>query len=183
MGFAQKGFGLEDDISRGMIDRFRPLPMARSAVLAGRTISDMLRNIFVVFLMVGIGMMIGFRFEGTFVGAMGGLILAVLFGFAFSWISATIGLAVRNSEAAQVAGFIWIFPLAFASSIFVPIETMPKFLEAWANISPITITVNAVRALALNQPAQKWVVQALIWITGILVVFMPLAVRAYRKSV
>ncbi len=181
-GSIQTGVGLADDLSHGMIDRFRTLPMARSAVLAGRTISDMLRNIFVVFLMTGAALLIGFRFQGDFSAALGAIVLAILFGFSFSWISATIGLSVKNPEATQVASFIWVFPLAFTSSIFVPIETMPKILEFIARYSPITITVNAARALALNQPASEWVWKSLLWIAGILVVFVPLSVSLYRKQ-
>ena len=181
-GSTVTGVGLAEDLSKGMIDRFRALPMAWSAVLADRTISGMLRNIFVVFLMIGVAMLIGFRFQGTFINAMGTIALAILFGFSFSWISATIGLAVRNIETAQVAGFIWIFPLAFASSIFVPVETMPKVLKLFAEHSPITATVNAARALSLGQPAQDWVIKSLLWIAGILAVFVPLAVNMYKKQ-
>lgn len=182
-GSMQTGVGLAEDLARGIIDRFRTLPMARSAVLAGRTITDTIRNVFVVLLMTGVGSIIGFRFQGSPLDALAALGIAVLFGFAFSWISAAIGLSVKDSETAQVAGFIWIFPLAFASSIFVPIATMPSALKAFAQVSPVTVTVNTVRALALNQPVGNNVWYALAWIFGILIVFVPFAVWQYRRRV
>lgn len=182
-GSMQTGIALSDDMSRGIIDRFRTLPMARSAVLAGRTITDTLRNVFVVLLMAGVGAIIGFRFQGSWFDALAVLGIAVLFGFAFSWISATIGLAVKDTETAQVAGFIWVFPLAFASSIFVPIESMPKYLEAFARWSPVTVTVDTIRALSLGQPVGEHIWCSLAWIVGILIVFIPLAVWRYRRSV
>src|SRR3989344_5323168 len=182
-GSVQTGVGLAEDLTRGMIDRFRSLPMARSAVLAGRTISDMVRNVFVVLLMTGVGYAIGFRFQGNILQSLASMGMAVLFGFAFSWLSATIGLLVKEIEAAQVAGFIWVFPLVFASSIFVPVESMPDWLEAFAKHSPITVTVNTVRALALDLPVGNNLWLSLLWILGIMAVFVPLAVYRYRKSV
>ena len=145
-GSTQTGVGLADDLSRGMIDRFRSLPMARSAVLAGRTLSDTVRNLFVVLLMIGVGLLIGFRFHAGFISAVGAIVLAVLFGLAFSWISAFIGMSVRDPESAQAAGFIWIFPLVFASSAFVPIYTMPSWLKTFARNNPLTYVINAIRA-------------------------------------
>ncbi len=181
-GSTQTGVGLADDLSRGIIDRFRSLPMARSAVLAGRTLSDTVRNLFVVSLMTAVGTMIGFRFQAGAGRALGALILAVLLGFAFSWISAFIGLAVRHTEAVQVAGFVWLFPLIFASSAFVPVQTMPGWLQAFARVSPITVAVDAVRALTSGGPVVTPVLQSLGWIVAILVVFVPLAVHRYRRA-
>ncbi len=180
-GAMQTGIGLADDLSKGLIDRFRSLPMARSAVLAGRTISDLIRNIFVVLLMAGVGFLIGFRFYEGIGAASAAFAITILFGFAFSWISAAIGMMVRNVETAQVAGFIWVFPLVFASSIFVPVDTMPMWLQAFARISPITVTVNGVRALVLGLPVGNNIWYALAWIAGILAVFMPVAIIQYRK--
>lgn len=182
-GAMQTGIGLADDLSRGMIDRFRSLPMARSAILAGRTLSDSARNIFVVGLMTGVGYAIGFRFHGSFLQALAAFGITILFGFAFSWISAVVGLLIREVETAQVAGFIWVFPLVFASSIFVPVESMPSWLEAFAKVSPITVTVNTVRAFALNWDLGTNLAQALMWVLGILLTFVPLAVWRYRKTV
>jgi ABC transporter DrrB family efflux protein len=180
-GSTQTGVGLADDLSRGMIDRFRSLPMARSAVLAGRTLSDTVRNLFVVLLMIGVGLLIGFRFHAGFIAAVGAIVLAVLFGLAFSWISAYIGMAVRDVESAQTAGFIWIFPLVFASAVFVPVATMPGWLQSFARINPVTNTAEAVRALCQGGPTASHVLHSLAWIVGILLVFVPLSVRRYRR--
>lgn len=180
-GAMQTGVGLADDLSKGMIDRFRSLPMARSAVLAGRTISEMIRNLFVVLLMSLVGFAIGFRIQGSLLDFVLALLLTVLFGFAFSWISATIGLAVKNVETAQSAGFIWVFPLAFASSIFVPIESMKSGIKIFAEHNPVSFIVNVVRGLSLGTPIGDNLWYSLAWIGGILIVFVPLAVNLYRK--
>lgn len=180
-GSMMTGVGLADDVSHGMIERLRSLPMARSAVLAGRIISDMGRNVFVLFLMSGVGYLIGFRYQNGLGNFLAGLGLALLFSLAFSWISALIGLWVKNVETAQSAGFIWVFPLAFISSIFVPVSTMPEWLQNFAKYNPVTITVDALRALTLGGPATDPAWQALAWIAGLLAVFIPLAVRQYRK--
>ncbi len=180
-GSTQTGVGLAEDLSKGMIDRFRSLPMARSAVLAGRTLGDSVRNAFVVVLMTIVGTLIGFRFHAGVVAALGALLLVVAFGFAFSWISATLGLAVHDVESAQTAGFVWVFPLTFASSVFVPLTTMPGWLQGFARANPITNAANALRALTLGGPTTRPVLYALAWIVGILVVFVPLATSRYRK--
>jgi ABC-2 type transport system permease protein/oleandomycin transport system permease protein len=180
-GSTQTGVGLAEDLSKGMIERFRSLPMARSAVLAGRTIGDTVRNTGVVLLMTVVGTLVGFRFHAGFLKAVFGLVLVVLFGFAFSWISATIGLAVGDVESAQTAGFIWVFPLVFASSVFVPLYTLPGWLQPIARINPITNCANAVRALTLGGPALRPVLYTLAWIAGILLFFAPMATRNYRK--
>lgn len=182
-GSTQTGIGLAEDLSKGMVDRFRSLPMARSAVLAGRTLADTVRNLFVVCLMTGVGMLIGFRFQTSVLEAVAALLLAVIFGLAFSWISATVGLLVKEVETAQVAGFIWIFPLVFASSVFVPVETMPSWLQAFAKINPITVNVNTVRALTLGGEVVTHLWKAVAWIIAILIVFIPLSVYRYRRSV
>jgi len=180
-GSMQTGVGLADDLNKGMIDRFRSLPMSRAAVLAGRTITESLRNILVIFLMTATGYLLGFRIEHGFDNFLLATLLIVVFGFAFSWISATIGLLVREVETAQTAGFIWVFPLAFVSSIFVPIETMKPAIRAFAEHNPITYVVDTVRALVLGNPIGNEVVYALFWIVGILIVFIPLATSRYRK--
>lgn len=181
-GSTQTGVGLAEDLSRGMVDRFRSLPMARSAVLAGRTLSDMARNLFVVLLMLGVGTLIGFRFHAGFLSAAAAVLLVVAFGFAFSWISALIGLAIKDVETTQVAGFVWVFPLVFASSMFVPVETMPGWLQGFARVNPVSNCVDAMRALSLGGPVTTEVLQAVAWIAAILVVFVPLAVARYRRS-
>jgi ABC transporter DrrB family efflux protein len=181
-GSTQTGVALAEDLSRGMIDRFRSLPMARSAVLAGRTLSDTVRNLFVVLLMVLVGTLVGFRFHAGVLPAVGAVLLAVMFGLAFSWISAFIGMSVRDVESAQAAGFVWVFPLVFASSAFVSVENMPGWLQAFAEINPITKVVDALRALCLGGPTAIPVLQALAWIVAILLVFVPLAVSRYRRA-
>ncbi len=182
-GSTNTGVGLADDMSKGLVDRFRSLPMSRSAVLAGRTTSDLVRNLFVVLLMTLVATIIGFRFHAGAPKAIAAMLLAATFGFAFSWISATIGLAVKDVESAQAAGFIWVFPLVFASSAFVPITTMPGWLQAFAEINPITVTVDSIRALVLGGPIWTHLWKSLAWILGILAVFVPLAVNRYRRAV
>jgi len=180
-GSMQTGIGLADDLSRGMIERFRSLPMARAAVLSGRIMADTIRNTFVVLLMIGVGSIIGFRFHGGVLSPIAVLAVAVLFGMTFSWVAALIGITARDTESAQVAGMIWVFPLTFVSSTFVPVDTMPGWLQAYAEISPITVTVDTVRALSLGNPVTPQLWQSLAWMGGILAVFVPLAVGRYRR--
>ncbi len=172
--------GLSLDLSRGMIDRFRSLPMSRAAVLAGRTAADTARGFFTITIMLIAGFVIGFRFADWGTG-IAGLLLAVAFGYAFTWISATIGLLVKDPEAAQVAGFIWLFPLTFASSIFVPTRTMPDWLRAFAENQPVSIVASTVRDLMTGTVNTDEITTSLTWIIGIVLVFMPLAVRQYAK--
>lgn len=181
-GATQTGIGLAEDQQKGIIDRFRSLPMARSAVLAGRTLSDCLRNLVVVVLMTVVGLLIGFRFHAGLRAVLAGLGLIVLFAFALSFVSAAIGLSLDSVEAAQSAGFVWVFPLTFASSAFVPVLTMPGWLQAFAKVNPVTITVDAVRQLFLGLPSGTRVLQALAWVVAILVVFVPLSVSRYRRT-
>lgn len=181
-GSMMTGIALSTDLSKGIMDRFRSLPIAHGAILAGRTITDITRNIFVLILMLGIGYLIGFETNAPLGDFLLGILIALLFGFVFSWISATIGLAVKNPETAQVAGFIWLFPLMFASSIFVPISTMPDWLQTFAQHSPITYTVDAVRALWLGDDFKDALVHSLLWSAGLLLIFVPLAISAFKRS-
>jgi ABC transporter DrrB family efflux protein len=180
-GSVSTGIGLAEDLQKGIVDRFRSLPMSRSAVLTGRTIADLVRNTFVVLVMLVVGLLVGFRPEGSVVGWIAGTGLLLLFGFALSWVGAPIGLLVRNVEAAQSAGFVWLFPLTFASSAFVLTATFPAWLRAFADHQPVTQVVNAVRAFSLGQPVGSAGVAALLWCLGILVVFIPLSVWAYDR--
>jgi ABC transporter DrrB family efflux protein len=167
-----------------MVDRFRSLPMARSAVLAGRTLSDTVRNAFVVLLMTIVGYLVGFRIHTGVVPAVSGVVLALAFGLAFSWISAWIGLAVRDVESTQAASFVWIFPLVFASTAFVSAESLPGWLQAWAKVNPVSVTVDSLRGLLEGWPSQSYhLLASLAWVVGILVVFVPLSVSKYRRSV
>lgn len=180
-GATQTGVGLAEDLSKGVVDRFRSLPMARSAVLAGRTVSDLVRNVFVVLLMTAAGAALGFRFQVGLLPALGAIGIVVLLGFAVSWIMAFIGMAVKGVETVQAASFIGIFPLVFASSIFTPVEQFPGWLQAFAKASPITNVANAARALVIGGPTARPLLYSLLWIAGILAVFVPLAVRSYRR--
>ena len=180
-GSMTTGIGLAEDLSRGLIDRFRSLPMARSAVLVGRTFADLVRNMFVVAVMLAVGLLVGFRPGGGATGWVAAIGLLLLLSFAFSWIAATIGLLVRNVEAVQPASFVWLFPLTFASSAFVPTSSMPGWLRAFAERQPITQVVDAVRGFLLDEPVGSAGWQALTWCVGILLVFVPLAVSLYRR--
>lgn len=180
-GSTTTGIGLANDLQKGLVDRFRSLPMAKSAVLTGRTLSDLVRNVFVVAVMWIVGLLVGFRPEGSFLALAAAVGMLLLVSFAFSWISATIGLAVSSVEAAQSAGFIWLFPLTFASSAFVPTKSMPDWLRVFAEHQPVSLVVNAVRGLLLNQPDAVTIWQAIAWCVAILVIFIPLAVVAYGR--
>ena len=188
-GAGQTALGLTEDLSNGVIDRFRALPMARSAVLAGRTFADLARNAGVLTLMLLLAFALGFRYQTSFLGFLAGVGVGLLFSYALSWIMATIGLAVKNPEAAQSAALIPIFPFVFASSVFLPTATMPGWLQVFADNQPVTVIANAMRGLMLGPeilPGTTVGAQvglALIWIAGILVVFAPLAVRNYRRAV
>jgi len=176
------GVGLAEDLQKGLIDRFRSLPMSRAAVLIGRTVSDLVRNVFTGAVMFGVGVLVGFRPAGGVLEVIAAIALLLLLGFAFSWIGATVGLAVRNVEAVQSAGFIWLFPLIFASSAFVPTSHMPAGLRAFANGQPITKICNAARDWFLGTPvgSDGWI--ALAWCVGIIAVFVPLSVWVYRHA-
>jgi ABC transporter DrrB family efflux protein len=177
----QTAIGLSEDMKRGVIDRFRSMPMARSAVLAGRTLADLVRTIFVIVLMTAVGYAIGFRFQEGPLEAVASILVVAVFGYALSWIFVYVGLIAKGPEAAQSAGFVAIFPLVFASSIFVPVDTMPDWLQAIANVSPVTATADAARALAIGGDVWSSLWQVLVWVGGILLVFVPLCVRKYRR--
>ena len=176
------GVGLAEDLQKGLIDRFRSLPMSRAAVLIGRTLSDLVRNFFTGAVMFAVGLLVGFNPQGGVPEILAGVGMLLLLGFVFSWIGATIGLAVRSVEAVQSAGLIWLFPLIFASSAFVPTSTMPAGLRAFANNQPITHAVDAVRAWFLGTPVGSHAWIALVWWLGILLVFMTLSVSVYRRA-
>lgn len=182
-GSMQTGVGMADDLTKGAIDRFRSLPMSRGAIVIGRTLADAFRNIWVVAIMLAIGETIGFRFHHGLGAGVAALAIAVVFGFAFSWISLVIGLLVKDPESVQTAGFLWVFPLVFASSVFVPTATMPAWLQGFAENQPITQTVNAVRFLTQGVGSAASVGHALLWAASIIVVFLPLSVAIYRRTV
>jgi ABC transporter DrrB family efflux protein len=176
------GVGLVEDLQKGLTDRFRSLPMARSAVLAGRTVADIGTNWIQLVVMLIVGYLVGFRFSTNVLDVIAGLALVTLIGFAFSWLSAVIAMGVKSVEAAQQAAFTWLFPLTFVSSAFVPPDTMPEPLKTFASdINPFTLWVDSLRHLFVGTPIDDQLWLGLIWAVGIIVVFAPLAVRRYRR--
>jgi ABC transporter DrrB family efflux protein len=189
-GGAGTASGLAEDLTKGVIDRFRSLPMAGAAVLAGRTLSDLVRLALTLTLMLAVGYGIGFRPKTGLGSLLGALAVGLLFGYAWSWVMALLGLAVRTAEAVQAAVYLVVFPLAFTSSVFVPTQTMPGWLQPLAANQPVTVATNALRGLILGQGALPpgrtvagQVALALLWVVAITAVFVPLAVRAYRRTV
>jgi ABC transporter DrrB family efflux protein len=174
--------GLNEDVHKGLIDRFRSLPMARPAVLAGRTLSDVATNLLSVCVLLITGVIIGFSFHAGVLEVIAGFGLLLLFGYAFSWVFALVGLLVSSPEAANSAGFIAVFPLTFISSAFVPTQRMPSVLRAFADVNPFTIVVDAMRHLWIGQPAGNYVWGAVVWALVIIAVFAPLAVARYRRT-
>jgi ABC transporter DrrB family efflux protein len=174
---------LAEDMGKGLIDRFRSLPIARSAVLAGRTISDIVTNSAALAVMIVVGLLVGFNFNADAAEIVAGIGLLLLFGFAFSWIFALMGLSASSPEAAQQVGFIIIFPLTFASSAFVPIDSMPSWLQGFAEVNPFTQVVDAMRALWLGTPAGNSIQAAIAWSIGLIVVFAPIATWRYKSTV
>lgn len=188
-GATSTAYGLHNDRTTGVIDRFRSLPMARSAVLAGRTLADLTRSTAIMLLQLGVGILLGFRWQTGLAGVLAGLGLALAFGHACSWVMATVGLAVRNTEAIQAAAYLVVFPLTLVSSVFLPTRTMPGWLQAFADHQPVTVVANALRGLMLGHAAlpagQSVTGQVLLaggWTAVILAVFAPLAVRLYRRG-
>jgi ABC-2 type transport system permease protein/oleandomycin transport system permease protein len=179
---ASAAIGIAEDMQKGLMDRFRSLPMSRSSVLLGRTISDTVRNTLTVAVMVAVGMVVGFRFQGSVLAGLAAVVLMLLFGFALSWLAILIGLSVGSVEAAQSAGMIWLFPLTFASSAFVPQQTMPGWLQGFVQYNPITVTVDTLRALFNGTPAGSAGWQMAAWMIGLVAVFLPLSVAKFRRA-
>jgi len=188
-GATNTSVGLTEDLNNGVIDRFRSLPMARSAVMGGRTIADLIRSAGVQSLMLIVGILIGFQ-AGSWAGLLLGFFLAVMFGFAVSWFFATVGLTIRNPEATQGASFVLVFPFVFASSVFVPTATMPDWLALFAEHQPVTILTNTVRKLTFpdapvagGDSIESLLLRSVLWIVGMILVFGWLSVRQYKKVV
>lgn len=175
------GLGLSQDAQTGLFDRFRSLPIARSAVIVGRLTADVLANIFVAVLMIGVGYLIGFRFAGTLAEAIASPAIAILFAIPVAGLFAVIGLIARSAESVNVIGFVATFPITFISSAFVPVESMPSWLQPIAEHNPFTRAVNASRALALGQESSADVTATLIWTVVLLLIAIPLGVRAYNR--
>jgi ABC transporter DrrB family efflux protein len=170
------------ELQKGVIDRLRSMPMARSAVLAGRLTADTFRMTVTILIVLGVGYAVGFRFQNGFGPAVGMVVLSIVFGMAICCIAAFTGLAIGDEESVQAFGLIWLFPLTFLSSAFVPIDTMPGWLQAFANNQPVTYVVDTMRALALGGPVAANLWKSIAWLVGIFIVFVPLAVRAYRRA-
>jgi ABC transporter DrrB family efflux protein len=180
-GAVSTAIGLAEDLHRGIIDRFRALPMARSAVLAGRTTADLLKNIPVVVIILTLGLVVGFRPHGAILAIVGATLLLLFFAYALSWGFAIIGLSAPTAEAAQLMTFPLLFPLTFASPAFAPTQTMTPWLHHFADHQPFGAAVNATRALMLGQPVGSYLWETLAWAVGLLLVLGPLAVRRYRR--
>jgi ABC transporter DrrB family efflux protein len=175
--------GLSEDLKKGLIDRFRSLPMWGPAVLTGRVFADIGTNAIQLVVMLVVGLLIGFRFAGPWAEILAGILLLFLIGYAFSWVFAFIGLTASSPEAANAYGFTIIFPLTFISSAFVTTETMPSWLEPFAEHNPFTTMVDAARALFLDVPAGNDVWLAVVWCVAIVAVFAPLSAWRYRRAV
>jgi ABC transporter DrrB family efflux protein len=173
--------GLAREIQKGVIDRFRSMPMARSAVLGGRLLADLLRMVVTVVVLLAVAYAVGFRFHNGVVAAVGMVILGIVFGMTICCVSAFVGLTIRDEESVGSFGLVWLFPLTFVSAAFVPVQSMPGWLQAFANNQPVTIVIEEMRALALGGPLVEHGWQSAVWLVGILAVFLPLAVRAYRR--
>jgi ABC-2 type transport system permease protein len=174
--------GLSEDVQKGLIDRFRSLPMSRAAVLAGRTFSDIVLNCLSLVVLFAVGFAAGFNFINASAGEIAlGIVLLLLLGYAFSWIFALVGLFSSSPETANSIGFTLIFPLTFASSVFVPASTMPDGLQQFAEANPFTTVSDAIRSLWIDTPANTDVWMAFVWCFVLIAVFAPLAVSRYRK--
>jgi ABC transporter DrrB family efflux protein len=186
-GIAFTGFptalGLNNDFQKGLIDRFRSLPISRSAVVSGRILADAVRVVWGVLIIVGFGMLIGFRFHGGLVGAIGGFAFVSLFGVVMCWPMAFIGIAAKTPEAVNTGAFLIILPLTFASSVFAPPASMPGWLQTFVNVNPITKVVDTARGLMLGGSVAKPLWQALAWLVVITAVFAPLATHRYRRRI
>ena len=181
-GATNTAIGLATDVKSGLLERFHSLPMARSAVLTGRTFADLARNVLVVALMAIVGVLVGFRVQTNALLFLAGVLIVLMFAYAFSWIFATVGLAIGDPESAQAATFPVLAPLVFASSVFVPVSSMPSWLQGFATYQPVSVTANAARALMLGGPTLSWVLQSIAWCAGIVLVCGPLAVWLYRRT-
>jgi ABC-2 type transport system permease protein/oleandomycin transport system permease protein len=181
--FASMGtaISLASEVQLGVVDRLRAMPIARSAYLNGRILADVLRMALTVLVIVGVGYLVGFHFRNGFGGAVGAIALAIGLGTGICLVSAAIGLALKDEETVQAFGLVWLFPLTFVSSAFVPVQSMPGWLQAFANNQPITHVVNALRALALGLPLRDDLWLSVVWLAGITAVFAPLAVRTYQR--
>jgi ABC-2 type transport system permease protein len=190
-GSTTTAVGLAEDMKKGLVDRFRSLPMARSAVLVGRTTSDLAKNLILLMLVIVVGYLVGFRFLNGVAGAIAMTLLVLAVGFVFSWISAVVALAIKEVEGVQAAMFTGIFPIVFVSSALVPVGGMVSWIQPIAEHNPVTIWANCARVLALGDLARPvgygpsglegLLVGSILWIIGLLAIFVPIAIRMYRR--
>jgi ABC-2 type transport system permease protein/oleandomycin transport system permease protein len=190
-GSTTTAIGLAEDMKRGLLDRFRSLPMARSAVLVGRTSSDLAKNLVLLVLVIGVGYLVGFKFQNGLFGAIGMILLVLAVGFVFSWISAVVALAIKEVEGVQAAMFTGIFPIVFISAALVPVQGMISWIQPIAEHNPVTVWANCARVLALGdvalppnygpQSLEGLLVGSVLWILGLLAIFVPLAIRMYKR--
>jgi ABC transporter DrrB family efflux protein len=173
--------GLNVDFQRGLIDRFRSLPISRSSVIGGRIAADSVRISWSAIIMTAFGVALGFRFQGGAAGALGAFVIVVAFGLTLCWPMAYIGIVSRTTESVNTLGFLIILPLTFVSSAFVPVETMPGWLQAFAELNPVTAVIDATRGLMLGGPVAEPVVRSVLWMVAIQLVFAPLAIARYRR--
>jgi ABC transporter DrrB family efflux protein len=181
LGSAFSGIGLATDLQRGLIDRFRSLPMAQPAVLIGRTLADLLRTTFIVLITWGVGLLVGFRPQGSVLNWLAAIGLLVLASFMFSWFNVLLGLFLHSVEAVQQSVVIWGLPLMFVSSALVPTATMPSWLQPFAEHQPVSVIITAVRGLVLNRPYAAYIGESLVWCIGLLVACISLSVWAYAR--
>ncbi len=182
IGGVTTAIGLSQDLKSGVVDRFRSLPMARSAVLAGRTLADLCRSVLSLTVMIGLGLAVGFRFNNSVPSVIVGLLLILLFGYAFIWMYAAIGLATKDPETAQIAGILPFFILMFASNAIVPVQTMPGWLQPFARNQPLSMAVDSVRGLLEGGAVGHYLWQMVLWALGIFLIFFAISLHLYRTA-
>ncbi|MDQ3878133.1 MAG: ABC transporter permease [Actinomycetota bacterium] len=179
----QTALGINNDFNRGLIDRFRSLPISRSAVVGGRILADAVRVMWGTLIITGFGLLLGFRFHAGLAAAVASLLLVIAFGITVCWPMALIGSVAHSPEAVNTWGFLIILPLTFASSVFAPPQSMPGWLQAFVKVNPITFVVDATRGMMLGGPVASPLLKAILWMIGLTAVFAPLAVDRYRKRI
>lgn len=177
------GVGLNSDLTKGVFDRLRSLPISRAAPLAGRIVADTVKQVWAVALLLGAGMILGFRIETNPLSALAAVALLVVFTLAVSWISVLVGVLVSEPDKVQIFGFVVIFPLTFVSNAFVPMNTMPGWLQAWVKVNPVTLLATAERSLLSGGPVTRPLLESLAWAVGLAAVFAPIAVRAFKRRI
>jgi len=177
------GMGLNTDLTKGVFDRLRSLPVARWAPMAGRITADLLKHAWSILLLLGVGFILGFRVGTSFAQLLGAVALLLVFALAFSWVSVLVGLLAKDPEQVQIFGFTALFPITFVSNVFVPQDTMPGWLQPVVEANPVTILADAARGLMVGGPVAEPVLWSLVWAVGIVAVFVPLSLRTFKRRV